>query len=209
MKTILFDFDGTIADSGKTILECANILSEKYNYPKLSDWDLLRNKPTKEIFSDLLGLKWYRIPFYVNDGRRLFQLRYADVELFDELRELLIALSDHFRLVVASSNAPESVKSILNRNGAQYFDQIVGNIGIGGKKKVINRLLKEYKLNKNEVIYIGDEVRDLEASSKAGIEFVGVTWGLHSKEFLVQQGAKRTVDTPAELLELLLEWEAK
>ena len=73
---------------------------------------------------------------------------------------------------------------------------------IFGKHTTLKRLIKKYDLVKKEVIYIGDEIRDIEACKKAGIECIVVTWGYNSRKALQQQNPDYMIDRPADLLKI-------
>jgi len=59
--------------------------------------------------------------------------------------------------------------------------------------------LKEQDLNKSEVVYVGDEARDIEACQKADIAVITVSWGFHRKEVLREKNPTYLVDSPEEI----------
>jgi phosphoglycolate phosphatase len=63
--------------------------------------------------------------------------------------------------------------------------------------------MRRYGLRADELLYVGDEVRDVNACRKVGIPIVGVSWGLNDHNALVEAEANYVVDTPEELLSLL------
>jgi phosphoglycolate phosphatase-like HAD superfamily hydrolase len=76
-----------------------------------------------------------------------------------------------------------------------------------GKSRALSQALSKEHLDPREVIYIGDEVRDVEACQKCGLNVIAVTWGLNSQTALRNTGTP-TVDHPAELLNQLLSYRA-
>jgi len=85
-----------------------------------------------------------------------------------------------------------------------YFDFIYSDGSLFGKGKILKRVLKKYEFFKRNVVYVGDEVRDIDAAREAGIKIVSVSWGFNSKEVLGSNKPNYIVDTPAELLGLSL-----
>ncbi|KKS45340.1 hypothetical protein A3J20_03735 [Candidatus Gottesmanbacteria bacterium RIFCSPLOWO2_02_FULL_42_29] len=67
-KILIFDFDGTIADSRNIILETINKLSEKYGYKSIQNGNIeeLRNKTIKELFQ-ILRIPWIKLPLLLID----------------------------------------------------------------------------------------------------------------------------------------------
>jgi phosphoglycolate phosphatase len=55
----------------------------------------------------------------------------------------------------------------------------------------------------DSTVYLGDSEVDVETAKNAGIAFIGVTWGFRDRQTLLQAGAKRLIDTPQELLEII------
>ena len=76
-------------------------------------------------------------------------------------------------------------------------DKIITNNNIFGKDKLLRKMGRQF-------VYVGDEVRDVEACKKAGVKMIGVTWGFNTKEALKKAGADYLVDNRTELRKLLL-----
>jgi phosphoglycolate phosphatase len=85
------------------------------------------------------------------------------------------------------------------------FDFVVSEKTIFGKDKALKRIIKRYGLNKEHVIYVGDEPRDVKASLSAGVKVIAVTWGLGGKEGFEKVTPTALVDTPHELKKKLQE----
>jgi len=83
------------------------------------------------------------------------------------------------------------------------FDFIYSGVTIFGKTTIINNVLKQQQIKLQEVIYVGDETRDIEASKKANIKVIAVTWGFNSPEVLARQNPDFLVHQPSELLEII------
>jgi len=82
------------------------------------------------------------------------------------------------------------------------FDFISGTSPLWGKAQHLKRLLKEHKLPKQEVIMVGDELRDIEAARQCGIKIAAVSWGYNSHEALEEAKPDWLLEHPKELLKL-------
>jgi phosphoglycolate phosphatase len=108
------------------------------------------------------------------------------------------------QLGVLSSNAEANIRICLRANGVtELFQFIVSYPLILGKARGIRRVLRAEALAPGEVLYIGDEVRDIEAARKAGVDIAAVTWGFQNSEILASCCPTYQIAHPEELLGLL------
>ena len=83
------------------------------------------------------------------------------------------------------------------------FDFIVSGITLFSKHRSIKKYLKSEKIELEEIVYIGDEIRDINAAKKAKVKVIAVTWGFNSKEVLSEYQPDALVDQPQELIEVI------
>lgn len=200
-SVIAFDFDGTLADSFELFVEAFRKVAP-VKKPSSIDIEKLRGMSVKEVIKEL-GVKKWQIPRLVVDGRKEMAKGVNALQLFPGIKESLEELKkEGNKLIVLSSNSPENIRKCLENNSvSEYFDDIIGDIGLTSKPKVIKKLAS--KANET-IIYVGDEVRDVEASHKAGVRCVAVTWGFNTEEALVKSSPDWVVNSPSELSKLLL-----
>jgi phosphoglycolate phosphatase len=109
-----------------------------------------------------------------------------------------------YRLGIITSNSQENVTDFLRVNDLDnLFDFVYSGVTIFGKTTIINNVLKQKQIKPQEVIYVGDETRDIEASKKANIKVIAVTWGFNSQEVLAKQNPDFLIQEPYELLEVI------
>ena len=72
-----------------------------------------------------------------------------------------------------------------------------------GKSHHLKTLLKTHEFDLNKTIYIGDEIRDIEAAHKVGIRIAAVTWGYNSKKALESYHPDFLITEPQQLLNLI------
>jgi len=201
-KTLIFDFDGTLADSADLMIECANILAKKYRYPIIENPDQHKDKPAQYILKEILQIPWYRVPFYIRDMKNLFKSKLQNVEIFEGIPAALESLSKRYRLGLLSTNKEETIHHILKKYSIDQFDFISADSALFGKHKEIKKILSRYKLLLNDTLYIGDELRDIEATKKIGMKIGVVGWGLNSVSILKTQNPAYLFETPEDLAKI-------
>ncbi|RJR24201.1 HAD family hydrolase [Candidatus Microgenomates bacterium] len=205
-KTVIFDFDGTVADSLKTSLRIFNQISVDFGLPPLSPSQKkeFRNQSAREL------IKQQKIPLL----KLIRIVKAVQKETKKHLNEIspIKGMTDVFKKLkksgkkigIITSNSKENVQLFLKHHAISEIDFIHSESNLLGKAKVIKDLLKKQKLNSKEIIYIGDEVRDIEAAQRAGISVIAVTWGLNSKERLHKSKPDFLVSKPEEIVKLLM-----
>jgi phosphoglycolate phosphatase len=102
---------------------------------------------------------------------------------------------------IVSSNDREIIADVLKHAGAEV-DFIHAASRFFGKARAIRSALNMYDISRERAVYIGDELRDIEACKTAGIDMIAVGWGFNASDALRAAGA-RVVATPQELLDIL------
>jgi phosphoglycolate phosphatase len=127
------------------------------------------------------------------------------VKPFAGLKSVLEKLSQNDYLIIISSNDDEIISDFLKRNElSDYFTSIFGTeMGISKKIK-LEMALKKFKIPKGMTYFITDTIGDLKELKNFGIKTIAVTWGYHDKEKLEKARPNFIVETPDELVELLL-----
>lgn len=205
MKAIIFDFDGTLADSLLLGLEGVNQLAERYQYEAFHDTESLRSKGVGQIIKEDLGLKWYQFPFYLRSLKRILVPQIPKLELHAGIPEILQLLAPRARLFILTSNIEPAVRHVLDKYQLDCFEEVYADTSLFKKHKKLKRLLQKHDLDPSVAIYIGDEVRDIHACHRIGMPVVSVTWGFNNKEKLAEAQPDHLADSPEELLHILKE----
>lgn len=199
---VIFDFDGTIADSFPKWVEVFHKLSAEFGYHDLTEQQIqeLRNKSYKEIFKTV-NISVFKIPFIVKRARVLLAETIPTTEPIKDLKEILLKLHKQgYKLGILTSNSQESVQQFLKNHDLEIFDLIYTGSSLFGKDKILKKLIKEQNLNPEDVIYIGDEVRDIASAQKVGIKIIAVSWGFSNKEILEKHQPSAIIDHPSQLI---------
>ncbi|WP_337884785.1 HAD-IA family hydrolase [Fischerella thermalis] len=205
-KVVIFDFDGTIADTVDALVSIANRLAKEFGYVQITPEELalLRNLTSREIIN-YSGISVFKIPFLVKKVKGELKSKIPELKPIPGMKEALINLKNAgHRLGIITSNSKDNVTEFLRINELDnLFEFIYSGITIFGKTTIINNLLKQKQLKPEEVIYVGDETRDIEASKKANIKVVAVSWGFNSPEVLAKQNPNYLIHHPSELLDVV------
>lgn len=207
MKTVIFDFDGTLVDSFKVAIEVAHELTHRPILVQPEEIVRLRKMRLLDVAKELQLPRW-QWPFLLLRGRRMMTRRLDEVVPFPGMPELVQDLhASGYNLLVMSSNSQLNVQKVLNaRSMSQYFSFIKGGIGLTGKAKGLRELMQQEKLDVANCIYVGDEPRDIEGSRKVGMPCLSVTWGFNAYELLQDHKPLAIVDTPEELRKEINAW---
>lgn len=204
-KVLLFDFDGTLVDSLLLIKQIINDLSVKYKYKKITedDFEQLRAKDPKEVLQSLEVSK-LKIPFIALDLKSAFQKNLVNVSWVKGMKETLETLAAKgFVLGILTSNGKENVETFLEMHHINCIDFVYGDVGIFGKSSSIEKVLKKNNIPKQDVFYIGDEIRDIQACKKVGIKIISVCWGFNSEEVLRNASPDYIVREPKDILDIV------
>ncbi|BAY45113.1 phosphoglycolate phosphatase [Scytonema sp. HK-05] len=205
-KVIIFDFDGTIADTVDALVGIANGLAQKFGYIPITQEELalLRNLNSREIIK-YSGISILKIPFLVKKVKSELKSKIKELKPISGIKEALVVLNNKgYRLGIITSNSQDNVTDFLKVNDLEnLFDFVYSGVTIFGKTTIINNVLKQKQIKPQEVIYVGDETRDIEASKKANIKVIAVTWGFNSQEVLAKQNPDFLIHEPYELLEVI------
>lgn len=213
-KTLLFDLDGTLTDSGEGIIKSVQHALrafgiEENDYVKLNTFI---GPPLHESFK-----RWY--PHFSEEDTaealRLYRVRYKSVGMFenrpyDGITALLDDLKKAgYRLIVATAKPEMFTIPILEHfDLMRRFDKIFGcieEIGRFDKTDVIRAIVSDdASINRQNTIMIGDRYHDVEGALLNGIDCIGVLYGFGDRDELSKAGAKHIVETVDDLRKLLL-----
>ena len=189
-RTVIFDFDGTVADTLDSVVKIVNNNSENFGYRKVTKEDIpyLQGKKPKEILS-YLGISIFKLPLWIKKIHSEINKEISNMKPTVNISLLLSQLNneENVHLGMLTSNTQENVREFLSKNQLEYFDFIRTGKSVFGKSHIINKIIKERHAEKSNVFYVCDEVRDIEAARKSGIKSVAVTWGYNNKEALEKE----------------------
>lgn len=202
-KTIIFDFDGTIANTFTTVVKIVNQLALEFNYPLVDELEAIRlsNLSSRDIIQQS-PVALHKLPFLMKRIKKELNSKIGCLSTFEGMKDTLESLHHRdYILGVITSNWEKSVREFLFHNGLEsYFQFVYASNSLFGKHRTINRVMRNHDLSVTNTFYVGDETRDIESAKKSNIKVVAVTWGFNSPEILQQYQPDYIIDHPRDLL---------
>ena len=201
-KTILFDFDGTLANTLKTVVEIYNKVAPEYNCKtvELEDVSRLQAMTISHLMKEQ-GISHITLAILLVRVRKELHINIDHVKPFFGIEEQLQTLKRMgYQLGIMSSNSQKNVHTSLESNNMQHlFDFVHTSKNIFGKHTAIKRIISNLSLQTNDVVYVGDETRDIEACKKIGVKIAAVSWGYNLPEVLQAMQPDVLIDEPHSL----------
>jgi phosphoglycolate phosphatase len=183
---VIFDLDGTLADSFPWFLRVVNGVAQKYGFRPIADEEVepLRHAGSREILRRQQVPRW-KLPAIARHMRALKREHITDIPLFPGTPDMLRALHHaDLTLALVTSDSEENARAQLG-DSAACFSRFACGASLFGKAAKFKRILRQTGAAPSRAIAIGDEVRDIEAARAAGIACGAVTWGYASREALI------------------------
>lgn len=197
-KAVIFDFDGTICDTGEGILKSAKFALDYYNIeaPEYTELTYFIGPPLLVTFQEKFGVDAATADKLVKKYRERYTNKgLLESKMYDGIKELLVKLKkEGIKLGIASSKPQDYVEALLDHNTIKsYFDVICGvsfSADCESKANIISRCLKELETAGNETLMVGDKSYDINGAKANMIDSVGVMWGYGSRVEFAGAGAK-------------------
>lgn len=210
---VIFDFDGTIADTSPGVLNCIKHMAEFYNLEEKTPQQLRKifGPPLANGFKDLFNVDDEMAKKLVEKYRELYNdNEMYNLVIYDGMRELFKTLKDNgIKLGIASSKPEAFFGRLLEKfEIKEYFDSVCGadmHFAKNEKNDIIERAINNLPECPNErILMVGDTVFDINGAKHVGIVSVGVLFGFGEKEELEAAGADYLVSDTKELEKLIL-----
>lgn len=204
-QLFIFDFDGTIADSVPAALRIIRELGEEYKLPEVKPELIpeLKHKSIRELLH-MSGLSWLQVPGFLKKARLRFRYMIHDVVPIPGMPELIRDLTDqNVRMGILTSNREDNVRDFLGKHHLEAFEFIESSTSLFGKSRKLRKIMKATGLRPEDLVMIGDEVRDVDACKKTGVTSVAVTWGFNSGRLLHTSAPDHMIDSTDQLAALL------
>jgi len=206
-KLIIFDFDGTLADSFPYFLRTMNALATTYNFPVIQpqDVDQLRGLDARQMIKRARLPAW-KIPLIVSSFIRRMGQDIDQIHLFDGVPQLLSQLAGQgVKLAIVSSNSEENIRRVLGPANASLISHYGCGSSLFSKQRKFKRAMEKMGASRQETLCVGDEVRDIEAAQEATVAFGAVTWGYTCPDALAAYPGISLFHTPADIARTVLE----
>lgn len=205
MAAIIFDMDGTLANSFDYVVDF--LVKEK----RIKDFSSDQKDELRDLsmvaMAKKLGFHWWDGPRLIIKGRRRMNASINDLGAFKGMHEIVRKVHEEgHELFILSSNSVKNIQQFIKKEGLEeYFLEIYGGVGLFSKSSSLKRLLNDQNIEVTNSVYVGDELRDVEAAQTIGMRIIAVTWGFASKVELESANPTGIADTTQELMQFLEE----
>jgi phosphoglycolate phosphatase len=188
-RLAIFDFDGTLADSLPWFRQAINRLADRYGFKRIEVGELgrLRGYSARQMVAHL-GVPAWKLPGIAVELRTLMAQEIGQIRPFSGVGAMLQGLADRgVALAVVTSNADDNVRRVLGAESAALIRYYACGASLFGKRGKLGGVLKASGVRPGEALFIGDELRDLDAARGEGVPFGAVAWGYTHLEVLEAQ----------------------
>lgn len=204
MSAIIFDFDGTIADSFDLVLD---LFYEMTKHPRFTPERVaeFRRMASLRKVAKAVGLNTRQGAQMFIKGRALMGRRLSEVPPCKGIEPVLASLHKQgHQLFVMSSNSQRNVEAFLRNNELRgHFNVIYGGVGLLSKAGALNKVIRQNRLDPVQCYYVGDEVRDILAARRARIRSIAVSWGYNDASVLAEAKPFALAKTPKDLVNIV------
>ena len=210
---VIFDFDGTVADTGEGILK-----SLQYSFtamgdpePDLRDLTKFIGPPVYYSYTTFYGISEDKVDLYVKKYRERYSEKgIYESKVYDGMLELINALKENnIKVGIASSKPERLIYAVADYlQITDMFDAIVGvksdNSKHSSKAGLITQAIEDMGASdKDKVLMVGDRMFDIDGAHEAGIKCCGALWGFGNEEEFREHNAEFIVSTPTEIIKLV------
>nr|WP_269141394.1 HAD-IA family hydrolase [Sphingomonas sp. IC-56] len=186
LRLVIFDFDGTLSDSGHFFMSVADQLAERFNFRRVcpAEAELLRHKSSREVIA-YLGIPRWKMPLIARHLRNLVLRDAHRIELFPGTPDLLEKLDETgVKIALVTSNSERNARLILGDQHIARIDLFACGSSLFGKARKFRHVLKKLGIAPDQALAVGDETRDIDAAHEVGARAGAVLWGYASEAVL-------------------------
>lgn len=197
---VIFDFDGTLADSFGFFQAMLPELAAKFRFrlPCEKEQAAMRSHAPREVMQSL-GIPGWKLPFIAVHARKRAKAA-ATFPLFEGTADLIDALAAKgIPIAIVSSNSEAVVRRALGPEISARISAWSCGAGMFGKAKHFRDVIRKLKADPARTLAVGDEIRDIDAAREVGIRAVAVAWGFAPAETLRAAGPDHTFEDGASL----------
>lgn len=204
-KLMIFDFDGTLANSLPWVLNILDELAEKFKAIPLDPNDLEKYKeyPPRKIMK-MHNVPVWKLPAILKFTRSRMRTHGDSIHRFEGVETLLPALKQrNIKLAMLTTNTCETVRRVLGDELYDLFHIFEDRVSLFGKPAALKKIARRSGLEKSEILAIGDEIRDIDAAKRVNIPFGAVSWGFTSLEAMLARQPAHVFTEMHQILELV------
>lgn len=213
IKALIFDLDGTLANTVPAIAEAVNMTLESLSFPTRTEEEIKSfiGQGPRHLITQALPIEArLNDPTLVDKALgiydRMYEKTYMHTDtLYEGIEEAIVFLSKYYKIAVLSNKQDAYVKALVKQLLPEGICEIArGSVaGVPAKPNpaIALSLVEELGISPSECILIGDSDVDILTAANAGIDILSVSWGFVSKTKLLLKGAQDIINSPYELID--------
>ena len=201
---VIFDFDGTLADTWPWLAEELVANAGRLNYRQMTRAQVeeLRSLDSCAMF-EALELPFDRLPSVAADLRRRAEVAASGFRLFERVPYLIRTLHGFgATLAVVTSNKQSVVRIVLGDDLHALFTTLCCEVNVFDKTAAFTNIMSQTSTSAANTVVVGDETRDLQAAYLAGIRGIGVEWGYTAADAFRSSFPSQTATSVDQLLHM-------
>lgn len=212
-KAVIFDLDGTLLNSLIDIMDSVNFVLEEYNLPihSLDEYKMFIGNGIEVLAKKSLKDNFSKVNFdkFLQRVRTIYSQRQIEkTKPYDGIIDMLVKLNKQGIKIAVLSNKPNEFTQLVVSNFFNNikFDIILGsreNIPIKPNPQAVNEIIDFLKIEKENVVFVGDTSTDILTAKNANIKSIGVSWGFRTVDELKKSGADYIIDKPNQLFSII------
>ncbi len=213
IKLIIFDLDGTLADTLDDIGDGVNAMLRDFSFPTLTRKEITANinRGPRELIRQSLPEKMREDEDFISKALEIYKGHYGlcycnKTALYPGIKDALSVLSKSgINLAVLSNKQDEAVKVIISELLPEIpFSYVLGQGMFPTKPSpdAVNHIMDGVGVTPTETAFVGDSNIDMLTAQNSGVLAVGVTWGYRSREVLTESGAAHLIDKTEDLIKI-------
>lgn len=205
-RLIIFDFDGTLADTFPWFVSVLDDVADHFQFRRLAQDEIetLRECDARQLLKSH-GVPLWKVPLIARYLTGRLARDAARIPLFTGVDDLLRGLAErNVEMALASSNAERNVTTILGPERMRRFGHRECGVPLFGKAARLRKIVSRSGFDPREVLCVGDEIRDIEAARAARLDCGAVSWGYTRAEALAAHAPDALFSSMEEILETVL-----
>lgn len=203
MALVIFDFDGTIADSSHLTFQIYEKLSLSFGLRAFTEEEIIELKALsiqEKLKRHQISI--FQVPRLARKTRKIVSELMTEIKPFEKMKDVLLSLkSEGHEIGIVSSNSKKNILKFLLHYDFPIPKLMYGKASFFGKRKHLKKMHRKYK--SKEAYYVGDEMRDILACEKLDIKMIAVTWGFDDESILKESHPDFIAHTPLDILRIV------